>query len=1240
MSRNSNHYDPPPTKTPVKAELQVLRLSDDSKVIVMETLKSIHGNNFQLGNIAKYKDKGSHIKSKYWQERGNLVIQGGCDYSNIAQTGSTTEDRFRMFAIMKLESYGFYKSHCIEALDSCTGDIDLSLELLNSKYFPPSKDFKKPEIEFTDKELQEMREDECSALNSIYSNIFEEKEKNKVWQLRFKVDHLLVHSPSEKRKMEAAVEAKEKEKRLLMNKSKKKVEKCRNFLRGKCKYGNNCHFSHEVENKIKNSTEKSDDPNLDPNWFYLEIRFPKGNLYPYEPPLVFLKTTCPDISHMICLRLNRRLLIEARELAIDGMPSVYTISELLQMDDEISKFLNFDRHQFLDPKKSLFHIPTEEELEEEIDFKDRPTHYKKGAGRSERTGFNSVQVQKEDNKIMDKFLEKQTNPNYKNMLKSRKGLPAWNKMTEILETIKSFQVVVISGETGCGKSTQVPQFLLDDWLLESTQVDRNKMKHVEIICTQPRRLSAIGVAERIADERNEKVGNTVGYQIRLENKISNSTRLTFCTTGILLRRLHSDPLLDSVSHVIIDEVHERSEESDFLLLILKEMLKKRPELKVILMSATLNANLFSTYFPGTPVLNIAGRTFPVEQFFLEDILEKTNFIVEADSQFSRNLNKTQEKELLEELEYCDIQASSQIPANKIRDENLTLSDFFARYQTYSKRACKSLFLMEPMKINLELIESILRFIVEGEHDWPKEGSILIFLPGLAEIQSVYDSLSDNSVFSPRAGKFILVPLHSTLTNEEQSQVFRKAPIGKRKIVLSTNIAETSVTIDDCVFVIDCGQMKEKRFDSNRNMESLDLVWVSRANALQRKGRAGRVMPGISIHLYTHNRFTYQFLGQPVPEIQRIPLEQLLLRIKTLPNFENREVSEIIEHFLEPPTDHNVSSAITRLQDVGAFDSNQNLTALGFHLAELPVDVRIGKLMLFGAIFQCVDSVLTIAACLSYKSPFISPFSKRSEADAKKKQFSICNSDHLTVLAAYRKYQEACKRSKYSGKCFAEDNYLSWKTLETLVEIKNQFLELLVSIGFVPVDLTKRRGKIQKDDILEITGPELNANGDNSRLVAALLCAALYPNIVKVLTPEKSFTMSMGGAVPRLPNANELRFKTREDGYVNIHPGSVNSVVRHFSSPFLVYQEKVKTSRIFIRDCTMVPLLPIVLFSGSDINIELHGGDFIIMLEAGWILMQSDSFEVSFLVIQFRWTISSFHFFLFRLRRWLGGYVKS
>lgn len=456
-------------------------------------------------------------------------------------------------------------------------------------------------------------------------------------------------------------------------------------------------------------------------------------------------------------------------------------------------------------------------------------------------------------------------------------------------------MVVISGETGCGKSTQVPQYILDEYFAQlAAKTDFSACKSIEpvqIICTQPRRLTAIAVAERVSHERCEKIGNVVGYQIRLENKISSATRLTFCTTGLLLRRLQSDPLLTGISHIIVDEVHERSQESDFLLVIIKELLEKRSNLRVILMSATLNASIFSDYFCGIPVLDIPGRTFGVEQFFLEDILHRSRYIMEQDSKYSRTLSKAEYQQLEQDLE--DVLISTITPPVKLRDERLSLLEMYGRYSDYSKNVCKTLFQMDPAKINPELIETVLRYIVEDASEWPQEGTILVFLPGLGEIQTVHETLCESSIFSPHANRFIIIPLHSTLTNEEQALVFRKAPAGKRKIVLTTNIAETSITIDDCVFVVDCGQMKEKRFDSNRNMESLELTWVSRANALQRKGRAGRVMPGICIHLFTKHRFTHHFLGQPVPEIKRVPLDQLLLRIKTLPNFAEREITDVI-----------------------------------------------------------------------------------------------------------------------------------------------------------------------------------------------------------------------------------------------------------------------------------------------------------------------------------------------------------
>lgn len=935
-------------KAPVKSELQILRLPDDCKTDIMKTLRHIRGQDFQLGQKANYKEMGTILTKGYWKDRGNLVVHSATDFSNMRTTGNAVIDRQNMQALTRLESYGFEIPHLLEAFEYCENNVDLAIELLFRQYFPSILyNSKKSDQEYSESELHEVRADEMSALQSIYEKgVVEEKEKNTEWVIKLRLDYLLVFSEAEQKKRSATQKPKPS-----LTKP-KNAAKCKNMVaKGKCKYGDNCRYSHEIRPKA--DAQKAD-ANSDLNWFYLEFRFPNGNLYPYETPLIAVKTTT-DIPKSMCLRITRRCLEEAQQLAKDGMPSVYSIADLLQNESEILEFLKNDRYEFPHPKNSIF-AESEENANVNGERKSLPTHYKRGTtGRSEFMDVNPKKMLADDLSQSKTIEKRSTSINYTSMMEVRQKLPAWKMSDAVLAKIAGSQVVVVTGETGSGKSTQIPQFILDDYFrklrqLQGKSAENSKMSHVQIVCTQPRRLSAIGVAERVANERCERIGSIVGYQVRLENKISPSTRLTFCTTGILLRRLQSDPTLSNISHVIIDEVHERSEESDFLLLILKDLLAKRKELRVILMSATVNASLFAGYFGTAPVVEIPGRTFPVEQVFLEEIIDKCGYVLEADSQFCKRLQKHEEKQLLEELEYGDVVASNTPPPLKYRDEQLAIPDIFARYMDYSRAVCKTLFLMDPMRINPELIESVLRYIVENAQ-WPNDGSILIFLPGLGEIQLVHDALNDSSMFSERTGKYLILPLHSTLSNEEQTRIFNKAPAGKRKIILSTNIAETSVTIDDCVFVIDCGHMKEKHFDTTRNMESLDLVWESRANARQRQGRAGRVMPGICIHLFTRHRFQHNLISQPIPEIKRVPLEQLLLRIKTLPIFETGNVYDIISKILESPSEESIVSAIRRLQDVGAFDENDNLTALGAILATLPVDVRIGKLMLFGAIFQ-------------------------------------------------------------------------------------------------------------------------------------------------------------------------------------------------------------------------------------------------------------------------------------------------
>ncbi|KAK9511664.1 hypothetical protein O3M35_000283 [Rhynocoris fuscipes] len=1181
----------------LKTEMKTLTISDKSKDIILETLKYLHGEEFIHKEKSAYKDRRMKLDRQYWLDRGNLVVQGGINFSK-KDNSDEPGNYGNKFALSKLERYGFHKFHCEDALKIVGGDVGAAYELLMCRYF----NWELPEKDVTPQNLLEERSQELDSLKEIYGNCCEEKIVNQLWVFHLDLKYLA----------DTEIRDNSKTSKGPMNWKKTRMNKdvCRFYFKGTCRFGNKCRFSHSAPQPTKTEIMHYEDPTR--NKFDLEVRFPIGSTYPLEPPMVSLIAQCQDFPPTTCLRVTNHLLKEVKKAAGMQQPTIYTIIDLLcNRQEEVLRVLEGPSSVFYDPSMSLLpeNLPSgiQNGHEEDDDYDHL---WSASYTKSSKPDLDS-ELYRIDDELSKKFVAKTQDQRYKSMLEKRFELPTWTKKDEIIDVVKRNQVVILSGETGCGKSTQIPQFLLDDWLYNG-----DMKEHIEIICTQPRRISAIGVAERVAAERIERIGETVGYQIRLETKVSYQTRLLFCTTGILLRRLEKDPYLNNISHVVVDEVHERSEESDFLLLILKDLLKKRNDLKILLMSATLNSELFCRYFPGAPVIHIPGRTFPVEQLFLEDIIMRINYVLEEYSQYSRKVNKSNSRDLenLESVDEIDsVGRGILYPNPKSPDEYLSPKQLFYRYRDYSREVCKTLYLTDSERLNFELIEDLLTWIVEGNHDYPREGSILVFLPGIGEIMSMYDQLKANSVFSGRNGRqfFTLIPLHSSLTNEEQSLVFRKPRMGERRIVLSTNIAETSITIDDCVFVIDCGKMKEKGFDSNKNMESLETVWVSRANALQRKGRAGRVMAGVCFHLYTRHRFEVILEPQPVPEICRVPLEQLVLRIKMLPHLSDRDLLEVIQQLIEPPKEDNLMGAITRLQNIGALDECKSLTPLGKHLASLPVDVRIGKLILSGAMFCALDSTLTMAACLSYKSPFVAPLNKKDEAAKRKKDFVTGNSDHLTTLNAYRCWQRESLRSRQAGYNFANEHYLSHRTLSTLADIKAQLLELLIDIGFVPGDIkVNRRRNNGFDRISEITGPELNVNGDNQKLLAAILCAALYPNIVKVMTPDKHYTLSLAGALPRQLKPEEIQFKTRNDGFVHLHPSSVNFERTYFPSPYLVYQEKIKTTKVFVRDCTMVPCLALVLFSAGKLKVELNYGEFIISLADGWILFSVPSNEIA------------------------------
>ncbi|KAF9447073.1 P-loop containing nucleoside triphosphate hydrolase protein [Macrolepiota fuliginosa MF-IS2] len=593
------------------------------------------------------------------------------------------------------------------------------------------------------------------------------------------------------------------------------------------------------------------------------------------------------------------------------------------------------------------------------------------------------QVRKAVDHEINPFTKLPHTPQYKKILEARKKLPVFAQMDEFLEMFTKNQVIVMVGETGSGKTTQIPQFVAFSDLPHT----KGKM----VACTQPRRVAAMSVAKRVADEMDVQLGRHVGYSIRFEDMTEpGTTFLKYMTDGMLLREAMHDNNLERYSTIILDEAHERTLATDILMGLLKDVAKRRSDLKIIVMSATLDAVKFQKYFSlrsdtSAPLFKVPGRTHPVEVFY------------------------TQEP--------------------------------------------------EP-----DYVEAALRTVLMI-HRAEEPGDILLFLTGEEEIEDACRKIkleADDLVNQDpdSVGPLVCIPLYSSLPPQQQQRIFDPAPQAKsggppgRKVVVSTNIAETSLTIDGIVYVVDPGFSKQKVYNPRIRVESLLVSPISKASAQQRAGRAGRTRPGKCFRLYTENDFIKELEEQTYPEILRsnlanTVLELLNLGIKDLVHFD----------YVDAPAPETLMRALELLNFLAAMNDDGEMTPLGKLMAEFPLDPQLAKLLIASPEFKCSNEILTITAMLSIPNVWLRPNNQRREADAAKELFTVPESDHLTLLNVYNQYI-----LHQHDKNWAWTNYLSARALAQAENVRGQLQRIMERLDIDLVshsDETKLFANIRK-----------------------------------------------------------------------------------------------------------------------------------------------------------------------------------
>ena len=611
------------------------------------------------------------------------------------------------------------------------------------------------------------------------------------------------------------------------------------------------------------------------------------------------------------------------------------------------------------------------------------------------------------------------------ILEQRESLPIYKFKDQLIKAINDNQVLIVVGETGSGKTTQMTQYCA-----EAGFCARGK-----IGCTQPRRVAAMSVAKRVAEEFGCLLGQEVGYTIRFEDCTTNETIIKYMTDGMLLRESLIDSEMKAYSLIMLDEAHERGISTDVLFGLLKKAVQLRPELKLIVTSATLDAVKFSEYFFEAPIFTIPGRTFPVEILYSRE----------------------------PETDYLDAS------------------------------------LITIMQIHLN----------------EPPGDILLFLTGQEEIDTACEVLFERmKSMGSDIPELVILPIYSALPSEMQSRIFDPAPPGCRKVVIATNIAETSITIDGIYYVVDPGFVKQKIYQSKTGMDALVVTPISQAEAKQRAGRAGRTGPGKCYRLYTERAYRDEMLATPVPEIQRTNLADTVLKLKAM------GINDLLHFdFMDAPPVESLIHSLEMLHTLSALDDEGLLTRLGRRMAEFPLDPLLSKMLIMSVNLQCSDEILTIVSMLSVQNVFYRPKEKQAMADQKKAKFNQAEGDHLTLLAVYNSW----KNNKFSS-AWCYENFVQMRTLKRCQDVRKQLLGIMDRHKLDVVSCAKAWTRVQK-----------------------AICSGFFRNTAKK-DPQEGYRTLVDSQI------------------VSIHP---SSSLFHRQPEWVVYHEVVQTTKEYMREVTSI-----------------------------------------------------------------------